>query len=383
MILHPHILARLTALPACLCAALWASPALASGPAGFEGPDAPVTASQLAPAHTAPGNASASYYNETCTATVYLPAGYVLYIQLAIGRLPFGRMDAALNMEWASPGAEHVFIKREYPLSAVKASTSPVSLAIGRNVFTFEPAGKGVATIHIDEPELALDLRLTSDFLPWRPGSGKLLFDGGKRFDATLIVPRGRAHVEAIERKTGKVSKTDGIGYLERFWANLPLYEMATRVIKVKVVNEEAVLLGSAFVLPERYGKKTVGFLYFAKGAPGEGEVQFTSGHVDARPDDIRPDPRSTDGYRVPWKSLLIARNGARRMAAKLDGQSLNARNDVLATLSPLKRAVLGTLTKPVEYSIAATYAVEAEREGGARVSQTGKATYFYIQLNP
>ena len=100
------------------------------------------------------------------------------------------------------------------------AATDHADIQIGANRFTGD-LHRYQITAAIDE--VSVEVVLTGQVAPWRPGTGEVYFgaDRTRRFAWLASVPQG--HVEARYRIDGESHEASGVGYHDHNWGNAAL----------------------------------------------------------------------------------------------------------------------------------------------------------------
>ncbi len=115
-------------------------------------------------------------------------------------------------------------------------------------------------TIHIDEKDFKLDLRLNNTAVSWRPHTGHLFFGEEKFFAWLVAVPRGDVNGNfSIGNKTYKLT---GKGYHDHNWGNYPMYKLIHHWYWSRTQFDNYTVIAADVVANSNYGNQD--FVLFA-----------------------------------------------------------------------------------------------------------------------
>jgi hypothetical protein len=103
----------------------------------------------------------------------------------------------------------------EFSASAVRCDVRIAGNSFGGDLHTYKIIAK------IDD--IAVEVSLTGEVQPWRPGTGHLYFgaDDEHEFNWLPAVPQGK--VDATYSVAGRASAASGVGYHDHNWGNAPM----------------------------------------------------------------------------------------------------------------------------------------------------------------
>ncbi len=115
-------------------------------------------------------------------------------------------------------------------------------------------------TIHIDEKDFKLDLKLHNTAVSWRPQTGHLFFGKDKFFAWLVAVPRGNVKVNfSIDKTTYNLT---GKGYHDHNWGNYPMYKLIHHWYWSRTQFDNYTVIAADVVANSHYGYKD--FVLFA-----------------------------------------------------------------------------------------------------------------------
>ena len=341
----------------------------ASGIDAYTGEKRPIDEASLAPALL-----SGEHYSDKYTIEGYLDGGGEVYVSALIKN--FGMGDGKLTFKSRLILADGTTLKgggNEKKRDDWSFTKSPFSLNADGQEISGTPKKlvvKGTGAGY------SFELTFTPTVQPWRPGSGRITF--GKPdllWDTTLLQPKSRL-VGWVE-VNGERKDVKGYGYAIRTYATVPPHEMAKRWVDFRAIAGSTVVYYKEFTAPDKLGGITVPYLLVAH----KGKVIFESLDPKATYGDFFTDNKAENQYRVPKKLLISDEKDGKTLKLGIVATTMRNREDVLAGLSSIERAVVSKLAKPVNYLFKGKFEVQVEGAEGT-VTGSGKGTIEVNHLN-
>ncbi len=354
-----------------LLAAVWISTAASAGEtidawsAGEAG---------VKPAHLALPLEEGEFYSDRYTAEAWFKDGSRVWVSFLVSNLGPGTHKLTVKSRWYETNGKEHYLKKELDAGDYTASAEPFKVSGAGITLSGSPrAIRVVGTVD----GYSYDLTFKSGLAPWRPGTGRTVFgtDTTRYLDATLVQPK--AVVTGSVTKGGKTA-LEGFGYVTHTIANIAPYDMQTRFIEIRSIDTDTVVWLKQFKAPEKFGGKTYGYLYVARG----GEVLVASKAVNLKLENVVTDSKHPNKYKVP---LLITASGKRKgkdITIRVEAPKIDSRDDELQSRNAFEAALIKQYAQPVNYGMDGTVTVTVTEEGKEPVVSTAKAAFTVSHLN-
>lgn len=132
-----------------------------------------------------------------------------------------------VSVELDRPGGLHRQWEAKADVAGFHAATDGCDVTIGPNTFRNVEWGEPLKyRIHVEEGPLLLDIDLTGQVPPWRPGTGYMYFgDQDEHFFAWLpSVPQGSVVVDLV--LDGVQETLTGVGYHDHNWGDVAMTKL-------------------------------------------------------------------------------------------------------------------------------------------------------------
>ncbi|NUN12128.1 MAG: hypothetical protein HUU55_00675 [Myxococcales bacterium] len=281
-----------------------------------------------------------------------------------------GKCEAKSRLEIGSRKMRH---SNDLDKGDYKITAQPLELVFQDHVLSGGPDGiRIVAT----GKEYSYDLVFKPTVKNWRPGNGRVDFGGAGFFDTLLIPPKGT--VEGTITVDGETKQVKGSGYGTMSRSSIAPHDMAKRWLEFRVVRGNTVVFFKEFLTPNRFGDKSIGWLLVAH----KGKVLVATSDYTVEYGDFVTDEKSSQKYRVPQALIIKAKNGENELTLGIKGTKQKDRDDVLANMNAIERAIVSKFAKPITYNYSAAF--EVRYTGANPITDTGKgAVYDISHINP
>jgi len=225
------------------------------------------------------------------------------------------------------------------------------------------------------------ELDLTLDRPLWQAGDGVTRF--GWDGDTTMtehILPRlsvtGRLSTRQSKKDPEQWQAVTGRGYAEHRRTSSFPSSIGERWTGFRALRDDGLTITMNHLLtPDTYGHATAGWLTVSLGD----ELLFASRDLVLKPVDVRNQAIEPSNYPVLFGYRVQARSGTDEVELTVNDGHLELRENPLASVSPMLRAVLASALAPMDYELSNRYEATI-RIGGAlaAVAGTGWTTLSY-----
>ena len=248
-----------------------------------------------------------------------------------------------------------------------------LDLQMGRHRLTGTPRQ---FTVIAENDDIRIELVFKPTTPAWRPGQGRAFFGGKKRFiDMTLLAPRAR--VTGTIRIGEETAEVKGSGYALHSYSNLAPHDVARRMIGFRTERGKLALYLKDIQPAARWEGDPLRWLYV--GRKRDVLVEATSYELEAS--EFKTDTAHPNQYRIPRVLRITGREGDAEITITITAKKQRSRDDRLASLPTVQRAVASRFAKPVAYSYHATYEVQLKR-GEEVETFTGRGIYELDHIN-
>jgi hypothetical protein len=225
------------------------------------------------------------------------------------------------------------------------------------------------------------ELDLTLDRPLWQAGDGITRF--GWDGDTTMtehILPRfsvtGRLSTRQSKKDAEQWQPITGRGYAEHRRISSFPSSVGERWTSFRALRDDGLTITMNHLqTPDTYGHATLGWLTVSLG----NEILFASRDLILKPVDVRNQAIEPSNYPVLFGYRVQARSGADEVELTVTDGHIELRENPLASVSPVLRAVLASALAPMDYELSNRYEATL-RIGGAvaAVAGTGWTTLSY-----
>ncbi|HIA03845.1 MAG TPA: hypothetical protein EYN66_18390 [Myxococcales bacterium] len=275
---------------------------------------------------------------------------------------------------YEASGKEHYF-KKELSRGDYKVSSAPFSVeAAGYKLWgsprSIKVRGKAGA--------FSYNVTFASGLRPWRPGTGRTEFgeSGTHYYDTTMMQPK--AKVSGWVSKGGAKSKLKGYGYVIHTHTNMAPHNMFKRLTEIRSIDSDTVLHLKQFKTPGGFGGKNVGFLYLARG----GKVIASSTGFRLKSSNFKRDGKHANHYKVPLLLSTSLKRKNKLIEITITASRISGRDDVLASMGMIKRALIKQFAQPVNYTMDATVKISIKEGDAEPVVTEEKVSYEVHHMN-
>lgn len=342
---------------------------------GYSGKSGAASLAEMTPRADAPENVSNKFYSEQYSFDTDPAGGADFWFQLLITNMGVKNGRAALRVHLKPQGQSKIksrilFDKGDW---GYKTENDKLHFELGQNHFSGNGSGWSG---HFDTDDFVVDWKVTNGAPAWRPGGGKVTYGGSDKayYDVTLLVPRGQLELTATLKRTGEVITIAGPAYADRSVVNVSPNLQAKKWVKIRRLGSRETVVLSCFQTPEQYEGKWVGWFVVAS----DTGIRATGTNPTITVADSEKDAGS--GYDVPRSVLFSDAHGLTNFQGAIKGLKLRKREDQLAGLSSLEKAVVSKLVKPFSFTFKAAYEFKYDSKGKTRTHK-GKAAYHFDQL--
>ena len=200
-------------------------------------------------------------------------------------------------------------------------------------------------TLHVEMDEVAVDLELTSQAEPWRPGAGMNFYDEAMETFFAWLVPVPFGEAKGQIRFDGEEHPFQGVGYHDHNWGNVDLHRVLSHWYWGRFHLPPYTGIFVDMTATPAYGRQRIPILMRAR----DGRVIFEmgAGHVRVEATDFQPHP---SGHRHPTRLAWSAEEGERRLHIALQDAELIENRFLLDTFPAWKRLLARLLGKNPHY---------------------------------
>lgn len=176
---------------------------------------------------------------------------------------PAGKPDPEVNIV-ITDSEGNIFTSSDKPgMDNFSASSKGLYVKTGNS---FAKGSFSRCKIHYSKNDISADLELVSQAPPWRPGSGKIYFDGSseKYFAWLAAIPYGR--VKGTLRYNGKTVEVAGSGYHDHNWGSVRLNKVMTQWYWGRSRIDDYTIIFSEMLTAPKYGSLKLPVFFIAKG---------------------------------------------------------------------------------------------------------------------
>lgn len=230
-------------------------------------------------------------------------------------------------------------------------------------------------TVHLalmdDRVKTELELKLTRPL--WRAGDGVTRFGwDGETTMTEHILPRfevtGRVSTRRSKKDPESWQSVTGRGYGEHRRTSAFPSSVGERWAGFRALRDDGLTITMNHLqTPDTYGHATEGWLTVSLGD----QVLFASRDLVLQPLDVRNQKIEPSNYPVLYGYRVVARSGADEVQLTVTDGHLQLRENPLASVSPVLRAVLASALAPMDYELSNRYDATL-RIGGATASVAG-----------
>jgi hypothetical protein len=245
--------------------------------------------------------------------------------------------------EMGKPNTPRTFTRRpkRHKKGSWRASTTVLNVKIGKSWLKSTRTGlKG----YIKAWDYQVEFELKHTAPPWKPGNGTLTFPG--HGDLAFQHMATRSRIWGRERRlNGKWHKFRGIATAEHGVTNVMPHKLANRWLRFEGTSGPYSVHYLELFTPSKWNKQRFGWIVVTKGATVvTSSLAAHSSPLQFRRDKIEPHHRVPRRYRV----IAMTRDGPIQLTVSTRG-SIH-REDLLAPLPALFRAVLKMFVQPVNF---------------------------------
>lgn len=222
-----------------------------------------------------------------------------------------------------------------------------------------------------DRVKTELELKLTRPL--WQAGDGVTRFGwDGETTMTEHILPRfsvtGRVSTRQSKKDAEQWQAVAGRGYAEHRRTSAFPSSVGERWASFRALREDGLTITMNHLqTPATYGHATEGWLTVSLGD----ELLFASRDLVLKPVDVRNQAIEPSNYPVLHGYRLLARSGADEVELTVSDGQIVLRENPLASVSPMLRAVLASALAPMDYELSNRYEATL-RIGGAVAAVAG-----------
>jgi hypothetical protein len=329
---------------------------------------------QVANEHMVMAMSDEAFYTDRYTAEAWFEDGTRVWVSVLANNLGPIRGKMTVKSRWYESGGKEHYFKKELRRGNYDVKRAPFSVdAAGHKIWGSPRAVK----VNGQSGAFSYSLTFSSGLRPWRPGTGRTEFgDAGSYFDTTLMQPK--AKVTGWVKRGGSKTKLAGYGYVTHTHTNMAPHNMFKRFIEIRSIDGDTVLYLKRFKTPRKYGGKAIGYLYLARG----GKVIARSTGFRLKADKFHTDSKHRNRYKVPMELSLSLKRKGKTIDIKVVASEIRGRDDVLASMGMLKRALVRQFAQPVNYTMTARVKVSIKEGDAEPVVSDEKAVYELSYMN-
>jgi hypothetical protein len=299
------------------------------------------------------------------------------WFQIVLSNMGVANGRAGLMVHYQPKGGKKIKARRSFDGGqwSSKAEDGHVQLTLGDSWFK----GDGATwTGHFVMEEFTAKVTITNSVPSWRPGGGTAYYGTGENsyYDVTLLTPRGTFVAEVLLKDATEPLHMEGLVYGDHSAMNLAPNNQARRWVKMRVVNSRYTLLLNTFETPEQYEQKWAGWFLVAT----DSAIVVTALNPSIQLHETELD--SGSGYHVPKIVILSDAQGVSGFNGVLKASKRTAREDKLADLSRVERAVVSKIVKPFAFKFKGEFEFVFD-VGGSSKTYNGKGNFAYEQMIP
>jgi hypothetical protein len=176
---------------------------------------------------------------------------------------PQKRLSPLLRLELELADGRHFEKLIRFPATAWSAAREHAEVRLGANRFTGDLHTYRIEAIAED---ISVDLTLTGDVPPWRPGSGYMLFGEDRSLEFAWLpsVPQGAVTVKYSVG--GEEHATTGVGYHDHNWGNVSLMKIVHDWYWARGHAGPYSVIASYITSAESYGFEPIPIFMLARG---------------------------------------------------------------------------------------------------------------------
>jgi hypothetical protein len=351
---HRRSLAMLAVASLVGVQAFAASPAQAEPMYPFRGGGPTPTVADLAP-DVAPEDE----YSESLAFTAWLEDGTRVGINFAITNIGVGSRKGGVGSKVVFPNGQTVRFTEEVGKSwTAKAEGGKLEYIIGPGRVD---GRMGRLTVSLNHARLNGTITFTGELPAYRPGNGRVYFNApageknSRFYDYLVVMPR--AKVSGRLNAGGRPLNVVGRGWIERSRVNLYPFDQAVRWRAFTVYKGDTSVVMNEFVASPKYGGRRVSWLLVGD----KGRIVYRTFNFQYTPSDLKIDPGASTKYQVPWSFDLLAQTTkdgqtVPKVQGTLKASKIVSRDDTLAEMGALTRAVVARFARPISYAMRCTY---------------------------
>ena len=325
------------------------------------------------PEHLALTLSDAPHYADRYTIEAFFPDGSAAYVSVLVKNFGVAPGTMTLKSRWHEPsGREHRFAA-DLPRGEYRTAASPFSVEARGHRIWGTPRRFHVRA---HSGPYTYELRFASGLPPFRPWTGRTTFDdaGELYVDQTRVQPKAVV-TGWVQRRGGPRKQVRGYGYVVHSVSTIAPHRMYRRYIQVRALEGRVALYIDWFQTPKDLGGRPVGYVYLAV----DGRVVGVSRRI--RFSGFETDASHPAHYRNPRVVEAEIRRKGRTVRIRIETRKRLGREDVLAGMNALKRAVVKRFAWPVNYTFESHYRIEMEGAGEPQVLE-GTARLEIYHLN-
>lgn len=340
----------------------------------FQGKSRKATVDDFKPHGDRPENKVNKFYGEQYSFDNSPEDGGNLWFQVFISNMGVKNGRAALLVNFTPPGGKKITTRQLFEAGKWSSSVADGTLTMTLGKSTFSGDGSSWKA-HLETDDFVADCAITNSVPAWRPGGGMAYYGSGSKsyYGVTLLTPRGHFKATVKGEVVGEHSLA-GLTYGDHSVINVSPNLQAHRWIRMRSVGKRRTVLLTMLETSEEYEQKWIGWFVLAD----EKRIRVTAVNPTLELSDIEKDPKN--GYEVPKAVLLTGARGVDSLVGAIKAQTRKRRQDKLADLSTLEKAVVSKLIQPVSYTYKAAFEFQFKRNGKERTVK-GRTSYHFEQI--
>lgn len=322
-------------------------------------------------------NKSNKFFSEQYSFDASPEDGYDFWFQIVISNMGVANGKAGLMVHYKPKGGKKIKAKASFDAGqwSYQVEGERLTLTLGENVFSGDGSNwKG----HFVMEEFSADITISNQVPAWRPGGGTAWYGSGESsyYDVSLLCPRGTFEADVSPKGSDEKVHLTGRIYGDYSAMNIAPNLQARRWVKMRVVSRSYTLLLNTFESTEMYEQQWAGWFLIAT----DKGIVVTGLNPGMELSDLEVDTGS--GYSVPKLVLFSGARETKDLKGVLKGVKRVAREDKLAELKGVERALVSKFVKPFGFKYSGEFEFAVDSGSGSKTYK-GKGRYSYEQLLP